>query len=337
MPPVRDPRVLTAGLAAALACGEPAPAAAPGDGAPVPTSCAASRPIGHLAPLGPRDLDLTRRTSPASRPTVHREPVVARDLDLLARWPSLAHYPRVPPALAAGLRAREPDAIFRGLELAFEPDRWAEIDAWERLGHIRLGEPAGFCRTDAGRPVQLSPGTYDLGCLGGFLEGVRLLWLPRLELTDLVPCDPPGGFESCQDGAHAGRAALLQIAARLPADALPRGLELLDLRLAELGPEALIAALVPDALHLCSVSHRARARGGERMYHHMMIVDPAPDRLGRVRVFDTTGAAGVAWRSMRPERLHGYARRLLALHDTFRYDPESARLTCLPARVVTGP
>ncbi|MFY0542337.1 hypothetical protein [Nannocystis pusilla] len=96
--------------------------------------------------------------------------------------------------LAAGLRARDPAAIFRGIELAFEPDRWAEIDAWERLGHIRLGEPAGFCRTDAGRPVQLSPGTYDLGCLGGFLEGIRLLWLPRLELADLVPCDPPGGF-----------------------------------------------------------------------------------------------------------------------------------------------
>ncbi|MFZ6183567.1 hypothetical protein [Nannocystis pusilla] len=338
---MRDPRVLTAGLVAALACGEPAPAAAPEEDATAPTSPAAPRPIGHLDPHGRPDLDLTRGTSPAPRPTVHREPVGARDLDLLARWPSLAHYPRVPQVLAAGLRAREPAAIFRGLELAFEPDRWAEIDAWERLGHIRLDEPAGFCRTDAGRPVQLSPGTYDLGCLGGFLEGVRLLWLPRLELADLVPCDPPGGFESCQDGAHAGRAALLQIAARLPADALPRGLELLDLRLAELDPDALIAALVPDALHLCSVSHRARARGGERMYHHMMIVDPARDRLGRVRLFDTTGAAGVAWRSMRPERLHAYARRLLARHETFRYDPETARLDCLPVRPpageITGP
>ncbi|WP_143825757.1 YdcF family protein [Nannocystis exedens] len=248
---MRGPRVLTAGLAAALACGEPAPAAFPEPEPPDPPP----------SPAPPR-------------PAVHLEPVDARDADLLERWPSLAHYPRVPPALASGLRARDPAAIFRGLELAFEPDRWAEVDAWERLGHIRLAEPAGFCRTDAGRPVRLSSGTYDLGCLGGFLEGVRLLWLPRLELADLVPCEPPGGFESCRDGAQAGRAALLQIAARLPEGVLPRGLEVLDLRLAELGPEALIAALVPDVLHLCSVSHRARARGGERMYHHMMIVDP---------------------------------------------------------------
>ncbi|WP_143141589.1 hypothetical protein [Nannocystis exedens] len=315
---MRGPRVLTAGLAAALACGEPAPAAFPEPEPPDPPP----------SPAPPR-------------PAVHLEPVDARDADLLERWPSLAHYPRVPPALASGLRARDPAAIFRGLELAFEPDRWAEVDAWERLGHIRLAEPAGFCRTDAGRPVRLSSGTYDLGCLGGFLEGVRLLWLPRLELADLVPCEPPGGFESCRDGAQAGRAALLQIAARLPEGVLPRGLEVLDLRLAELGPEALIAALVPDVLHLCSVSHRARARGGERMYHHMMIVDPARDRLGRVHVFDTTGAAGVAWRAMRPERLHSYARRLLALHDTFRYDPDSAQLSCLPVRPpeaeVTGP
>ncbi|WAS98259.1 hypothetical protein [Nannocystis punicea] len=315
---MRGPRGFTAGLALALACGiESSPETAPVDD---PTPAPASVP---------------------PRPTVRLEPVDARDADLLARWPSLTHYPRVPPALAAGLRAHDPAAIFRGLELAFEPDRWAEIDAWERLGHIRLADPAGFCRTDAGQPVRLSPGTYDLGCLGGFLEGVRLLWLPRLELADLVPCDPPGGFESCQDGAHAGRAALLQIAARLPEADLPRGLDLLDLRLGELDPEAALAALVPGALHLCSVSHRAGARGGERMYHHMMIVDPTRDRLGRVHVFDTTGAAGVAWRAMRPTRLHRYARRLLARHDAFRYDPESARLTCLavrpPAAQVTGP
>ncbi|MDC0719351.1 hypothetical protein [Nannocystis bainbridge] len=314
-------QLLSAGLTAALTCGEP------------------------TAPDAPADLPPGVEPAPVpgapARPSVHREPVDPRDADLLTRWPSLAHYPRVPPALAAALRARDPAGVFRGLELAFEPDRWAEIDAWERLGHIRLGEPAGFCRTDAGRPIKLSPGTYDLGCLGGFLEGVRLLWLPRLELADLVPCDPPGGFESCQDGAHAGRAALLQIAARLPAGALPRGLDLLDLRLDSLGAAGLLAALAADALHLCSVSHRARARGGERMYHHMMIVDPARDRLGRVRVFDTTGAAGVASRPMRPERLHGYVRRLLAAHAGFRYAPDSAQLTCLavrpPAATITGP
>ncbi|MDC0673882.1 hypothetical protein [Nannocystis radixulma] len=304
-------RVLTAGLAACLACGV------------------------ELAPDAPAlvEAEVAPASPPrAPRPPAHLEPVDLRDADLLQRYPSLVHFPRVPQALAAALRTRDAAAIFRGIELAFEPDRWADVDAWERLGHIRLAEPAGFCRTDAGVPVRLSPGTYDLGCLGGFLEGVRLLWLPRLELADLVPCDPPRGFESCQDGAHAGRAALLQIAARLPPDALPRGLDLLDLRLAELDPDALVAALVPDALNLCSVSHRARARAGERMYHHMMIVDPARDRVGRVRVFDTTGAAGVALRPMRPGRLHSYARRLLALHETFRYDPDSAQLTCLPVR-----
>lgn len=305
-------RALSGSLAACLAC----------SAEPVAPALDQARDL-------PAERDPVRDDPPTAR---ERVPLDVRDADLLARYPSLAHYPRVPPALASALRSREPLAVFRGLELAFEPDRWAQIDDWQRLAHIRIAEPAGFCRTDAGAPIPLSSGTYDLGCLGGFLEGVRMLWLPRLELADLVACEPPGGFESCQDGAHAGRAALLQIAARLPPRALPRGLELLDLRLAELGPDALVAALVPDALHLCSVSHRARGRGGERMYHHMMILDPARDRLGRVRVFDTTGAAGVALRPMRPERLHSYARRLLALHDEYRYDPDSAQIACLAVR-----
>ncbi|HEY8377159.1 MAG TPA: hypothetical protein VIK91_11750 [Nannocystis sp.] len=32
----------------------------------------------------------------------------------------------------------------------------------------------------------------------------------------------------------------------------------------------------------------------------------------------------------RPARLHDYIRRLLAHNHVFRYDPASARLTCLP-------
>lgn len=298
-------------LAACLACG-------PAD-VPPPAPLAPSVPAApRLAPSVPEPLGLPPPRDPP-------------DAALLAAYPSLAHYPNVPPQLAAGLRARDPGTILRGLARAFAAVRWAHIDDWERLAHIRLAAPAGYVRTEAGAPVELSPGTYDLGCLGGFLEGVRLLWLPRVELAELIACDPPDRFESCDDGAHAGRAALLQIGARLAADDLPRGLDLVELRV---GPDTtdLAAALDPAALHLCSVSHRARARDGARMYHHMLILDPARDRLGRVSVFDTTGVAGVAVRAMAPKRLHTYVRRLLALNDVFRYDPDSARLTCLAVR-----
>lgn len=299
MPPAR-----AFALCTLLACGPPAD---PLVAAPPPAPAAATATSGH-------DLE------------------DSRDEDLVARWPSLAHYPTIPPDLARGLRTRDAAAIFRGLEQAFAAVRWRAIEHWERLAHIRIAEPVGFCRSEAGAPKQLSPGTSDLGCFGGFLEAVRLLYLPRVELAELIACDPPGGFESCADGAHAGRAALLQIGARLPPEALPRGLELLDLRTGPDDADALLPALAPTLLHLCTVSHRARARDGERMYHHMMIVDPTRDRLGRVRVFDTTGANGVAYRPMRPARLHKYVHRLLALNDAYRYDAASAMLTCLAVR-----
>jgi hypothetical protein len=304
VPPARAFLLCVTFLCVSLGCG--APADSPVD-APPPAPVAATSTSGHA----PED---------------------SRDADLVARWPSLAHYPTIPPDLAHGLRARDAAAVFRGLEQAFAAVRWQAIEHWERLAHIRIAAPSGFCRTEAGAPQQLSPGTFDLGCFGGFLEAVRLLYLPRVELAELIACDPPGGFESCADGAHAGRAALLQIGARLPPEALPRGLELLDQRIVPDDPDALLPALAATSLHLCSVSHRARARDGERMYHHMMIVDPTRDRLGRVRVFDTTGANGVAYRPMRPARLHKYVHRLLALNDVYRYDPASAILTCLAVR-----
>lgn len=268
---------------------------------------------------------------PAPQPEGLPPPRDPPDEALRAQYPSLVHYPEVPPPLAAGLRARDVDAILFGLTRAFAASRWAHIDAWERLAHIRIAEPAGYVRTEAGAPVKLSPGTYDLGCFGGFLEGVRLLYLPRVELAELIACDPVTAFDTCEGGAHAGLAALLQLGARLPPDRLPRGLDLQELRPGDEHPD-LAAALDPDALHLCTVSHRARARGGARMYHHMMILDPRRDHLGRVAVFDTTGAAGVAVRRMGPERLTTYVRRLLALSDVFRYDPASARLSCLAVR-----
>lgn len=316
---MRTPQAIAGLLAACLAC-DPDDAASP---APAPPDAPAPTPPTAAPPA-------SAASAPARDPLLPppRDPP---DAELLARYPSLAHYPNVPPDLAAGLRVRDAPTILRGLARAYAATRWAHIEDWERLAHIRLADPSGYVRTDRGAPVPLSPGTYDLGCFGGFLEAVRLLWLPRVELADLIACDPPGSFETCADGAQAGRAALLQIGARLaPAD-LPRGLSLLDLRVDDATSD-LAAALDPDALHLCSVSHRARARDGARMYHHMLVLDPTRDRLGRAAVFDTTGAAGVALRPMAPERLHTYVRRLLALNDTFRYDPASAMLTCLAVR-----
>lgn len=265
-------------------------------------------------------------------PTLDRPPASpAPDPSLLAAYPALAHYPSVPPELVAALRTRDARPIFRGLVRAFAATRAANADAWERLAHIRIAAPSGFCRTEAGAPVPLPPGTLDLGCFGGFLEAVRALYLPDVELDALILCDPPHSFESCDEGAHAGRAALIQIGARLPATELPRGLTLLDLPADAAHPD-LAAALEGDALYLCTVSHAARAREGLRMYHHMMILDPPTEPRDRVRVFDTTGSRGVAYRAMSPDRLHTYVRRLLALNKHYRYDPESARLTCLAVR-----
>lgn len=268
----------------------------------------------------------------APRPTPGQEPAPpAPPAALLVAYPSLAHYPSVPAELVAALRAREARPIFRGLVRAFAATRWANADTWERLAHIRIAAPSGFCSTDAGAPVPLPPGTFDLGCFGGFLEAVRLLYLPTIELDALILCDPPHGFESCDEGAHAGRAALLQIGARLAAEQLPRGLTLVDVPADAAHPD-LTAALTDDALNLCTVSHAARARDGLRMYHHMLILDPPDARGEPVRLFDTTGSRGVAFRTMRPDRLHTYVRRLLALNKRYRYDPESARLTCLAVR-----
>lgn len=265
-------------------------------------------------------------------PVAAAEPVARADDgddEWLARYPSLAYYPARSPELLAGLRTGAAREILRGLATSWAGAGFAGTEEWERLAHIRLAAPSGFARTQAGEAVPLPSGRSDLGCLGGFLEGVRMLWLPTLELAELTACEPPGGFETCDAGAHAGRAALLQIAGRLPPEALPGGVTLAELRVGRGSPETLLAALGPEPLHLCTVSHRSRARDGARMFHHMMIVDAALDRLGRLRVFDTTGRAGVAYRAMSRERLQRYVRDLLARSDAFRYDPDSAQLTCL--------
>jgi hypothetical protein len=115
-----------------------------------------------------------------------------------ATYPSLEHYPSVAPALTAALARRHGPSILAGLDESLRPYRWPDAVSWENTGFIRLagegtraeGEPLGFVRRVGGN-VLAQDGTHDLGCAGGFLEGMRLLWLPDLTIEDLGDCDAP--------------------------------------------------------------------------------------------------------------------------------------------------
>jgi len=283
--------------------------------APVPFQAEAPAPTPTVAPA-----------TPPREP----EPVDALIAD---RYPSLAHYPGLNAALQAALARRDPPReIFAALADSLAPYRWPSALDWDRQGFIDPHGPRpGFVTRIAGALIEQTSDRHDLGCAGGFLEGVRLTLLPQLAVDDLDRC----AYDLAVDGAptgcdpeHAyGLLALTNVAARLQSEQLPEGP-----RLFEIGPEDQIGfdrLAAPDAMHLCTVSHASSTRNNDRYHHHLMIVLGTAEHDG-YEVFDTTGTRGVALTPMSRSRFFRYCTSLLAANRVYRYVARSARLTCLP-------
>jgi hypothetical protein len=244
----------------------------------------------------------------------------------------LAHYPAVSPALSSALARAHGPSILAGLDESLRPYRWPDAVSWENTGFIRLeGDgPLGYVR-QVGANVLAQDGTHDLGCAGGFLEGMRLLWLPTLALEDLGDCDAPtrtgvtGAAFACDDEASWGLVAIANLAARLPEHALPRGRTITVRTVADASAAAEL--YTPGVLHLCTVSHVSRRKRG-RWHHHMMAIT-ADDQPRILRTFDTTGVNAVSWRQMKIERLPWYVNEALAVNPEFRYHRGSTELHCV--------
>lgn len=254
-------------------------------------------------------------------------PAAAEVEDLAGAFPSVAHYPPLTDSLRAALVRRDSSGVLRGLAETFAPARWADVSRWDRLAYIHLGAPGGYVVNRAGEPTALGPGRRDLGCSGALLEALRLLWLPRVELSELAACDPSGGVD-CEGGAHFGRSMLRHIGSKLDAKWLAAGT---GERRVPLQPRALrLRVGGQDELMLCAVSHKARKMKGRRYYHHMIVLDATNDARGRIHLFDTAGRSGVAYRPLRPAALVQYLRTTLARgNKKFSYAPRSAQLHCL--------
>ena len=289
------------------------------------------------------------RESPATPPTVAVEPAalavpspresVRFDPVIADRYPSLAYYPGPSAAVHAAL-ARQDSAtrVLTALADSLAPYRWPSALDWDRQGFIDPHGPRpGFVTRIAGVLIEQTSDRHDLGCAGGFLEGVRLTLLPQLAVDDLDRCAwdvPVDGAPTRCDPEHAyGWLALANVAARLRDDQLPEGRRLIEIDPRDrVGLDRLAA---PDAMHLCTVSHASATRTDDRYHHHLMIVLGTPEH-GGYEVFDTTGARGVALTPMSGDHFFRYCTTLLAAHRVFRYVSRSTRLTCLPVRAATA-
>ena len=266
------------------------------------------------------------------RPLAPSAPV-AFDALVADRYPSLAFYPEPSLSLRTALARHDPPReVLAALGETMAPYRWPSPFDWDRQGFIDLHGPRpGFVSRIAGAPIAQTGDRHDLGCAGGFLEGVRLTLLPQLAIDDLDRCEPErevlGAPVAC-DREHAyGWLALTNVAALLTADQLPEGARLL-----EIGPRdqaGLDRLAAPRAMHLCAVSHAAARHGDARYHHHLMIV-LGTENATSFEVFDTTGARGVSLAPMSRDRFFRYTTTQLAANPEFRYVGRSTRLTCLP-------
>ena len=266
------------------------------------------------------------------RPLAPSAPV-AFDALVADRYPSLAFYPEPSLSLRTALARHDPPReVLAALGETMAPYRWPSPFDWDRQGFIDLhGPQPGFVSRIAGAPIAQTGDRHDLGCAGGFLEGVRLTLLPQLAIDDLDRCERErevlGAPVAC-DREHAyGWLALTNVAALLTTDQLPEGPRLL-----EIGPrdQAGLGRLAASgAMHLCAVSHAAAKRGDARYHHHLMIVLGTEDATN-FEVFDTTGARGVSLAPMSRDRFFRYTTTQLAANAEFRYVGRSTRLTCLP-------
>jgi len=272
-----------------------------------------------------------------STPVVHEGAprVTAAPLDsaLADRYPSLEYYPAVEPLGALLERGGDAREILAALAVSMAPYRWPSMHDWDRHGFIALdGAVPGFVTRVAGGVISQPTGRHDLGCAGGFLEGVRMTLLPRLAIEDLDRCgateQPVQGAPTGCDAEHEyGWLALANIAARLAEAQLPAGARLIEVDVED--DRGLAALAAPHAMHLCTVSHLSATHQQSRFFHHMMIVLGTADGES-LDIFDTTGGRGVSLITMQRARFVRYCTVLLRNNREFRYMGRGTGLTCLP-------
>ena len=264
--------------------------------------------------------------APSARPVEEKLPSTA------SRYPSLAYYPTLHATMLPALERKDAPAILSALAYTFQPVR-PPYALWERTGHVRLrGPTTGFVREDDGVILHQPQGRYDLSCAGGFLEAVRLLLLPEIELDELGHCDADllatveGAPAECGHEGDFGWLALVNIAARLDAERLPKGRTVWSKPV--LRRDDVQADVASGDVRLCTVSHVSTVRKGDRFHHHMMLM-LEPDEDGEIPLFDITGSRGVYLRPRPRNLVAKYVKHLLADNDAFGYQPRSALLTCL--------
>ena len=268
----------------------------------------------------------------AAPPVVaERKAPVVVDAVVADRYPSLAYYPDLGAKVAAA-RADGARAVLAAIVESLEKYRWPGVLDWDRNGFIDVrGARPGFVTRVSGL-LKSQPGDrHDLGCAGGFLEGVRMTLVPDMAIDELDRCDVEvaveGGPAGCEPEREYGWLALRNVAGRLRAEQLPAGARMFELAPAA-GPAGISPLAAPGAMHLCTVSHESAARGEARLYHHLMIVLATED-ADDIEVFDTTGLRGVALTRMTRARFVNYCANQLAASREYRYRGRSARVTCL--------
>jgi hypothetical protein len=245
----------------------------------------------------------------------------------ISRWPSAAAYPEIPAALLHGLASAKPVAVLAGLEAAFAGPEWPTERRWNRFGAIDLDVDASFVSLEGTAMMPLH--RVSLGCLGGFIEAVRLLEAPTLGLDTVLapavgcPLTHSSGAQPCTDGDHTGLHVLLNLRdAYLPAWTVdlvqPDDLETLK--------DALRPSSEP---YYVSASHLGRG-SSKRHYHHMMVIVVEPDAaLKGPIVFDTTGRRGVSVRRVPWSTLSRYLGIVLAGSSRFPYVPGTNEIAVL--------
>lgn len=293
---------------------------------------ASDEPPGVAAPDEVREgRPAVSSSRPAARPA---SPAPAVDSRLVDRYPSLEYYPAIEPPLRAALeRGADAREVLAALEANLAPHRWPGMFDWDRHGFISLaGALQGHVTRISGELVRQPVDRHDLGCAGGFLEGVRLTLLPRLGIDELDRCGDElgrvqGAPARCDPDHEYGLLALANIAARLDERRLPAGARLLELDVADAA--SLDGLFASRSMSLCTVSHVSGAYDRARYYHHMMIVLGTPDG-DSLDVFDTTGGRGVSLLRMPRSRFVRYLTVMLRSNREFRYLGRGTGLTCLP-------
>ncbi len=255
--------------------------------------------------------------------------------DSRAEPESWSFYPEITPALrGAYARGARADLVLGALAKTLAPYRWASLEDWDNTGFVRteLDGPRGFVRSDAGAIVLQDPDEHQLGCAGGYLEGIRAILAPELTMASLRRCDE-GTLAALGDPAPAACAAqdfglhAIVATARAAEAAGATASAPTRLHVVPDSVEAIAPLQQAGLVHVCTVSHRSRSKGDVRYYHHMMIVIAPPGNRG-LQVFDTTGFGGVQLRLMPATTLRGYLVSALARNRSHQYDEDSAELDC---------